>query len=207
MENDLSALPPGEDTQGEVEPSVPFVWPFEANSNCISQGVAVEHINDVLERPAGHSDMQFFVETGANKMFMAMLTGSILDIIKDREDPRAPAEITASAQWPASPTGRMVIEFVMPGINPDRALAYIYSNPQQVLDQLRNSQLVADNASDGLVSGDEVGAGLADEDSVATESSETSREWTNRHFDTPYEDETDLVVDSLHQEELQRMVP
>lgn len=81
-------------------------------------------------------DLSFFIQDGFRKLMRAMLKQSIKDILVDRKDARAPAEVSASARWLDTAGGHDCIQFLMPGVTSGKVIAKIYEDPQLALDSM-----------------------------------------------------------------------
>ena len=81
-------------------------------------------------------DLSFFIQDGFRKLMRAMLKQSIKDILVDRKDARAPAEVSASARWLGTAGGHDCIQFLMPGVTSGKVIAKIYEDPQLALDSM-----------------------------------------------------------------------
>lgn len=97
--------------------------------------------DDVSEVNLILTDLAYFVDEGLGKLLRAMLRQSLKDILHDRKDPRAPAEVSASARWPQSDDGIRCIEFLMPSMSPSRVVARIYSDTEQMLDAFERAEV------------------------------------------------------------------
>lgn len=95
-------------------------------------------------------DLTYFVDEGIRSLLRAMLKQSVKDIVHDRRDSRAPADVSASARWPQTKAGRECIEFLMPGVTTERLLAKIYDSPEAVLLAMENTEGKGDPESRGL---------------------------------------------------------
>lgn len=93
-------------------------------------------------------DLSFFKATGLRKLLFAMLEQSIKDLIADRADKHAPAEISTSARWMSTDAGHECIQFLMPDASADQVCAKIHADPEAVLQALKR----ADNASSSVES-------------------------------------------------------
>lgn len=108
-------------------------------SDFIENGNA-RHVDADSADSLREADLSFFVDEGLGKLLRAMLKQSLIDIIEDRKNGHAPAEISLSARWLTSETGRSSIEFLMPGVAPDRVVARIYQQPEKILHALMKAE-------------------------------------------------------------------
>ncbi len=91
---------------------------------------------DQIPEPHNSDDLSFFIDTGLGQLLRAMLKQSLNDIIEDRKNSHASAEVSLSSRWPTTPAGLSSIEFLMPGVSPHLVIAHIYKSPQVVLNAL-----------------------------------------------------------------------
>ena len=86
-----------------------------------------------LDEFTASADLTYFADEGIRSLLLAMLKQSIKDIVQDRKDKHAPAEVGTSARWPKTKAGRDCIEFLMPGVTAAHIIAKIYDSPEAVL--------------------------------------------------------------------------
>lgn len=90
-------------------------------------------------------DLVFFADEGIKKLLRAMLKQSCKDIITDRKDAHAPADVSASARWPATASGRNCIEFLIPGATSDKIIAKLYESPADMFAAIERTETSDDD--------------------------------------------------------------
>lgn len=85
-------------------------------------------------------DLSHFVNVGFRNLMRAMFKQSLNDIVTDRKDAHASAEIGVSARWLKSPVGRDCISFLMPGISADKFIAKVYEDPERILAAMKGTE-------------------------------------------------------------------
>lgn len=115
-------------------PDVPAQFAVQSGQSAID-GVNPDRLID-----SDATDLSFFIDTGLGRLLRAMLKQSLIDIIADRKDDRAPAEVSMSSRWPMTDAGRASINFLMPSVHADQVIARIYRAPDEILQSLMRAE-------------------------------------------------------------------